>query len=120
MVDGGSGVDEGDEDLALVHHIHFVLLLGLVHKGLLHLEDHLGAVVDLLGIVNHLCTFTDIVLVVIEGAVTCVTLHEYFKAVFYEFAHGFGRCSNTSLVVHDFFGNTNNHNIKFKVVVVFQ
>ena len=105
-------MDEGDENLALVHHVHFVLVQGLVHQGFLDLEDHLRAVVDLLRVVDDLCAGQDVILVVIEGAVAGVALHEHLKTVLDKSPHRFGRGRYTSFVVHDFLGNTNDHSYK--------
>ena len=105
-------MDEGDEHLALVHHVHFVFAQGLVHQGLLDLEDHLRAVVDLLRVVDDLCAGLDVILVMIEGAVSGVALHEHLKTVLDKFPHRF-RCGGyTRFVVHDFLGNTNDHSYK--------
>ena len=105
-------MDERNEDLALVHHVHFVLVQGLVHQGFLDLEDHLRAVVDLLRVVDDLRAGLDVVLVVIEGAVSGVALHEHLKTILDKSPHRFGGGCYTSLVVHDFLGNTNDHSFK--------
>ena len=105
-------MDEGDKDLALVHHVHLVLVQGLVHQGLLDLEDHLRAVVDLLRIVDDLRAGLDIILVVIEGAVAGVALYEHLKTILDKLSHRFGGGGYTSFVVHDFLGNTNDHSYK--------
>ena len=104
-------MDEGDERLSLVHHVHFMLAQGLVHQGFLDLENDLCAVIYLLRIVNHLCAGADIILIVIEGAVSGMALHEHLKTVLDKFTHRLGGCSYTSLVVHDLFGNTKNHSV---------
>ena len=105
-------MDEGDENLALVHHVHFVLVQGLVHQGLLDLEDHLRAVVDLLRVVDDLRAGLDVILVVIEGAVAGVALYEHLKTILDKLTHRFGGGGYTSFVVHDFLGNTNDHSYK--------
>ena len=102
-------MDEGDEVLALVHHIHLVFALRLIEQGLLDLQDQLRPVIDLLGVGDHFGAFLYIVLIVVEGTVAGVALDEHLKAVLDKSADRFRRCSYTSLVVHDFFGNTNDH-----------
>ena len=102
-------MDEGDKHLALVHHVHFVLAQGLVHQGLLDLENHLGPVEDLLGTVDERRARLLVILVMVEGAVAGVALHKHRETVLDKLAHRFGRSRYTSLVVHDFLGNADNH-----------
>ena len=71
VVHGRGGVDEGDEVLAFVHHLNLVLAQLLVEERLFHLQDHVGLLVDFLGVVEQFGTGGCIVLVVIEGTVAC-------------------------------------------------
>ena len=75
MVDGRCRMDECDEQLASVHHVHLVLLQFLIEERFLHLQNHLGTVVDLLRVVHQFGTNLHISLVVIKRTFTCRTLY---------------------------------------------
>ena len=111
-------MDECDEQLASVHHVHLVLLQFLVEEWFLHLQNHLGTIVDFLRVVHQFSTSLHISLVVIKRTFTCRALYQYLEAIGYEFAHRLGCGSYTRFVVHNLLRDSNNHNVcVFKVNV---
>ena len=114
MVDGRCRVDERDKILSFMHHVDLVFSFRLVEKRFLHFEDHLRSVVDFLRVVDNGRPRLHIILVMEEGAIASRFLHEHIKTLVHEFRHGFGCSRHTCFIVHNLFGNANNHLIKFK------
>ena len=109
MIDGGGGVDEGDQHLPLVHHVCLILLQLLIEERLLDLEDHVGLVEELLGIGHQLGTGSLVVLVVVEGGLSCTCLYEDLAAVSDELLYGLRSRCDTTLTGHDLTRNAYNH-----------
>ena len=112
MVDGGSGVDEGDEVLTLMHHVDLMDALLLIEQGLLDLQNDVGALVQLGNVSDHLSTGRGVVSVGKESTGTGVVLDEDFKAVVLHLLDSFGSGGNAALTVHNFSGNTDHHKIQ--------
>ena len=109
MIDGGGGVDEGDQHLTLVHHVCLILLQLLIEERLLDLEDHVGLVEELLGIGHQLGTGSLVVLVVVEGGLSCTCLYEDLAAVSDELLYGLRSRCDATLTGHDLTRNAYNH-----------
>ena len=102
-------MDEGDDVLAFMHHVDLGAALLLVEQGLLHLQDHVRARIEVSYVRHHLCAGGRIGLVREERADTGAVLHQHMGAVLDELRHGLGGRSHTALAVHYLFGDTDDH-----------
>ena len=109
MVHGRGGMDEGDDVLTGMHHVDLGAALLLVEQGLLDLQDHVRAGVQVGNVRHHLGTSRCIGFVSEESADASAVFHQHMGAVLDELRHGFRGSGHTALAVHDFFRDTDDH-----------
>ena len=109
----GGGVQEGDQVLSVAQHVAFVLVHVLVEQGLFHLEDDIGLGKDFLRAIHQGRARGHIFRVGEERAFAGGFLHQHGGAFGDHFFHGLGGGGDAALARHNFFGNTDDHALKF-------
>ena len=110
MVDGGSGVDEGDQVLAFMHHIHFVEALCFVKQRLFYLQNDVGFRKDFRNVIHQGGARFCIQCIGEVGFYAGAFFKQDGRPVGHQFFHRLRGCGNAAFTMHNFLWNTDDHN----------
>ncbi|MPN02441.1 hypothetical protein SDC9_149657 [bioreactor metagenome] len=103
-------MDERNQELPRMHHLHFVLAHIFVKKRFFHFQDEVSSFEEVLRVAYHFGSGFSILFVVIKRFYSGTGFHKHGHAVLNKFLHGFGGSSHTSFSRHNFFRNPYDHN----------
>ena len=104
-------MDERDEVLTALHHVDFMHAVLFVEQRLLDLQNEVCTVVDIANVFNDFRARFRICSVHKERACACALLNEHGVSVCDELFDGFRSCCDTIFIVHNLFGDTDNHDL---------